>query len=200
MVLKNHLLEKQNTIVDRWFKSILTTYPKDTAKFLGGDGDRFQNPVGKTIAPAIEAIFTTLVNGEGVDVMRPHLDAIIRIRAVQDFSAAGAVGFIFQLKQIVRDEVGGRAEYQADLLALEDRVDLAALLAFDIYMGCKEKIYAIKADSIQRRTAAFLRRHNYVVGDPEPELMADPAHQSDCGTSCGSDCSPTTISNPEATE
>jgi hypothetical protein len=180
MTLQNLVLQKRASIVDRWYRLLLDSYPPETAKFLAQENDRFQNPVGQTMAPAIEQIFALLVEGREAQDLADPLDDIIRIRAVQDFTASQAIAFIFDLKQVIHEELAGElagelaaqrtGAMQADLRALERRIERAGLLAFDIYVQCREQIYQIKADEIRRRTAAILRRHHYVVNDTEAEL------------------------------
>jgi hypothetical protein len=174
MALQNQLLRDKSAIVDCWFERILATYPPETAKFLRGEPDRFQNPVGQTMAPALDGLCETILTGGDRARLQSHLDDIIRIRAVQDFTAAGAVGFVFQLKQVIREQLGSTAdldhqpELQSELRALDERIDQVALMAFDIYMECRQQLYEIRTKEIQRRTAAILRHHNYVVSDDGP--------------------------------
>jgi hypothetical protein len=159
--LQELLLQKKTQLVDRWFQRVLETYPTDTAKYLRQEPDRFQNPVGQTVAPALKIIFAILVQGFDVARLQSSLDDIIRIRAVQDFSASQAVGFLFQLKQVIRDELENQTlngTRVAELAALETRIDEAALLAFDIYMQCREQIFAIKNDRLKRETSLLLER------------------------------------------
>jgi hypothetical protein len=171
MALQGLLLHKKSAIVSGWFESLLASYPAETAKYLSGERDQFQNPVGRTIAPALDRIFDALVSDAGQDELQAPLDDIIRIRSVQDFTAAGAVSFVFDLKQVIRTELGERLDNgtRAELAALDLRIDRMALLAFDVFMECREQIYAIRAKELKNRTAALLRRHNYVVPDPEME-------------------------------
>ena len=171
MALQNHLLQKKPAILTRWFERLLATYPSETARFLRAEGEPFQNPVSETIRPALAGVLDALLGDADDDALREQLDPVIRVRAVQDFSAAGAVAFVFDLKRVFREELGdGVRNAPADeLYALDTRVDHAGLLAFDVYMRCREQIYDIRARELRRHTAAILRRHNYVIEDPEPE-------------------------------
>jgi hypothetical protein len=181
MALQNQLLQKRPAILARWFECILATYAPQTASFLQAEGERFQNPVGETIRPALAGVFDALLDEAGDDVLRERLDPVIRIRAVQDFSAAGAVAFVFDLKQVVREELAGSVLEGAGE-AWRDfdlQVDHAGLVAFDVYMRCREQIYDLRARELQRRTAAILRRHNYVIEDPESEPRGGPDPDAD---------------------
>ncbi len=64
------------------------------------------------------------------DVVR-RLDDIVRIRAVQQFSASDALGFIFLLKKSLRESIPEKMmkdqHLVGELLKLESRVDSLAL-------------------------------------------------------------------------
>lgn len=163
MSLLDLLLRSQTEIVEQWFHSLLASYPADTARFLDGESDPFRNPVGQTTKRALEMLFTGIIGARPVNELRSPLDEIIRIRAVQDFTAADAVGFLMQLKPLLRDRLRGSAHTNgnADLLReLETRIDAAILLAFDIYVECREQVFAIKANATRRRTEILLEHMN----------------------------------------
>ena len=144
--LRDSLLQANEQLVERWFRRVLASYPDDTAKYLANNTASFQNPVGQTLLSSLESLFTGLIRGDTPAELFPALDAIIRIRATQDFTPAEAVVFLTQLKQIVRDEAArtGAGDVQ-QLRAVEDRIDGAQLMAFDVYMDCREQIYRIKS-------------------------------------------------------
>jgi hypothetical protein len=73
------------------------------------------------------------------------LEELMRIRAVQEFSASEAVSFIFALKPLLRDRSGRNDR-------IEDRIDELALMAFDAYMRCREKLLALGVNESRRRT------------------------------------------------
>jgi hypothetical protein len=92
--------------------------------------------------------------------LAPVLDNIVRIRAIQDFTASQAVSFPFLLKQIIRAEFEPDAlPYSEELAALEARIDELALLAFDLYVKCREQVFEIKANEIKRRAFILERAH-----------------------------------------
>src|SRR4030066_299715 len=49
---------------------------------------------------------------------------------------------------------------------LESRIDELTLLGFDIFMQCREKIYDLKANEINKRTVGVLKRAKLVVEEP----------------------------------
>lgn len=170
MDLTNLLSEKRQAILNRWFDAILETYPADTSHFLKKQNNQFTNPVGHTIHQGMEHILGELFCGTDLDKLIPSLDNIIRIRAVQDMTPSRAVGFILHLKSIIREELGSSVrEHSArrDVLGLEERIDTLALMAFDIYLQCREKIYELKANETKRLTYRLLQRANLVREMPD---------------------------------
>jgi hypothetical protein len=178
--LRDSLLQASEHVVERWFRRVLASYPADTAKFLANHTASFQNPVGQTLFSSLEKVYAGLVGGAEPAQLFAHLDAIIRVRAVQHFTAAEAVAFVTELKPIVRAEAApGGAEDDRELRALEDRIDGAQLMAFDIYMDCREQIFRIKSGERTRRatvrsvhepaTAPDCRRAGSAPCVPEPK-------------------------------
>lgn len=148
---------RREGIVREWLARALASYPEHTARFLAQERDRFRNPVGHTFRQALPSLFDELL-GTTMDAARVArtLDGIVRIRAVQDFTAGQSVGFLFALKKILREALGveGRGSPGAEALAsLEDRIDDMVLLAFDLYMRCREQLYQIRAAEARRRAS-----------------------------------------------
>ena len=169
MGLESVVAEKKSAIVKRWFDLSIRTYPEETAGFLKNKKNRFANPVGHILFQELGSIIEGLFQGVDVNTLQPFLDNIIRIRAVQDFSASQAVAFIFLLKEVIREELAQEVEENRigkALLDFESRIDALALLAFDVFMKCREKIYDLKANEMQNRTVRLLKRAKLVVEDP----------------------------------
>ncbi len=161
MNFSQYLERNQKAILKEWFHSVVETYPEETAKFLKKEKDPFANPVGSSILEGIQGIFVQILGGLPSDEVLPFLDRIVRVRAVQDFTPAQAVSFMFSLKDVVRaqtDKDGLTAQYAADLVGFERTVDRAALMAFNIYMQCREQLYQLRVDEIKNRTGKLLER------------------------------------------
>jgi hypothetical protein len=175
MKLDNLLEQKKSAILRGWFDVILDSYPAETAKFLKSQKDRFSNPVGQAILSGVEGIFGELRNGMNAERITPFLDNIVRVRAIQDFTASQAVAFVFLLKQVIRKQLEAELrenDLSPELYALDSRIDALGLLAFDIYMKCREKIYELKSDELRHRTFRLLKRAKIIceVEGPEPGL------------------------------
>lgn len=168
MNFKELLSEKKSAILDLWIDEVLSTYQPDTSNFIKKNQNRFANPVGHTVKDGLENIFNALLNEAGPEEMAMFLDYVIRIRAVQDFTPSQAISFVFTLKKVIRDELTKDPktplQYE-DLSRFEKRVDDLALLSFDIYMKCREKLYDIKANELKKMTYRLLQRANMICGD-----------------------------------
>jgi hypothetical protein len=172
MKLEKLLSEKGPAVLDRWLKSILESYPADTQRFLKKQKDPFANPVRHTISKETENIYKELLKGVDRDRVSPFLDRIIRIRAVQDFSPSQAVAFIFLLKKVIREALDkeiGEHQLSDDLLVLESKIDDLALIAFDVYMRCREKIYALSANEARNQVYRLLQKKGLMAEIPEWE-------------------------------
>ncbi|MFA4915340.1 MAG: RsbRD N-terminal domain-containing protein [Syntrophales bacterium] len=177
MGLKNLLIQKKAIILEKWIDKILETYPNDAAEFFKKKDNRFANPVGYTILHEIEPLYGELLEGFSAEKISPFLDRIIRIRAVQDFSPSEAISFVFSLKNVIRTElkrdiIEDRLLYE-DLLKFESRIDELALIAFDVYMKCREKIYEIRVDEVKNKTFSLLKRANLITETQEEETEAN---------------------------
>jgi hypothetical protein len=172
MRLEQFLTEHRTAIITHWVDAALGTYPDDTVRFLKKQKDRFTNPVGHTVSTEIEHIFDELCAGVDPARIIPFLDNIIRIRAVQDFTPSQAVSFIFALKDVIRAEIdrdGSRGPSPDELLDFLSRIDTAALLAFDIFVQCREKLYDIKANELRNMTFRLVQRANKIGETKEEE-------------------------------
>jgi hypothetical protein len=161
MELSALLEKKRDTIVEKWFDSVIRTYPPGSSEFLAKQKDRFQNPVGYTISQSVGSIYDQIISTMDTDDLRRALDGIIRIRSVQDFTASEAVAFVFELKSVVRDILGDRMlerEGSKELADLGSRIDRVALLAFDKYMECRDKLHEVRTNEIRYRSERLLGR------------------------------------------
>lgn len=172
MSLKNLLLQKRSPIVKKWCDVVLCTYPEQSRTFLRKQKDRFANPVGRTIFEGIESIYDELLQEADADKISLFLDNIVRVRAVQDFSPSQAVGFIFGLKKVIREELGSeilKAGLADEWAGFESKIDGLALLCFDIYTACRQKISDIRVDEVRRRSSRLLKMAGLLYEVPEEE-------------------------------
>jgi len=154
-------IQPRALILGRWTDRILSTYPAESARFLGGERDRFANPVGTIIREEAGALVDAVLTGFDPEAIRGPLDRVVRIRAVQEFTPAEALGFLFELKPVVREvieEADGSGLGAGDLAEIESRVDRLVLLAMDIFVECRERIYEIRVNEIRNSSFKTLER------------------------------------------
>jgi len=170
MVLKQALKKNKNVFVQRWFQATIDTYPAQSAKILGKKSNRFDNPVGAVTHETIEDVINLIITEDFTQAMlEKALDPVIRIRAVQAFSAAEAVSFVFALKPISDDLLD-----TSQLRAFDAVVDQIALAAFNTLMKCKEEIFLLKATESKRRIHRAFERAGLVAELTEEDLLGSP--------------------------
>jgi hypothetical protein len=172
LALADFLSRKKDALVDQWFSQVVATYPDESARFLKRKQDQFQNPVGHTLARETEAIFAQLLGEMDRDKVAASLDRIVRIRAIQDFTPAQALGFIPSLKDIVWRELAKHKDQPGlveEMRGLEARIDEVLLLAFDVYMSVRLRIYEMKAEEVKRLYYQVIRRADILCPIPQQE-------------------------------
>lgn len=144
--LENLLHEKKKVILEKWEDTILGTYSPDTYTIFKQQKNPFANPIGHKVRTGLEELFDVLCEPSDREVLTPDLQELIKLRAVQDIPASQAVSFIYNLKEIVRSELNKKdvASFYNDWLALDARIDAAALAIFDMYMAYRERIHQVK--------------------------------------------------------
>ncbi|MCL4558132.1 MAG: RsbRD N-terminal domain-containing protein [Deltaproteobacteria bacterium] len=176
------LSEKRGAILTRWFDAIADSYPANASSFFKDRKDRFANPVGSAIKEATETVVDVLIDGTSMEMPGKNegekvygcLDRVIRIRAVQDFTPSKAVGFIFLLKRVLREELQqelGKDGMYGQLLFLESRIDSMALVCFESYMKYREKLFELKVDEFKHMAFRLLEKANLTV-DPTGDRIA----------------------------
>jgi hypothetical protein len=172
MNIQQLLSQKKQTVLKKWFYLVLEDYPEETAQFITREKDPFANPVGSAIWEGIEGLLDELTKGPDTSRVSTFLDRMMRVRAIQDFTPSQATGFIFRLKDVIRQELTRDIQDEkvaAELPEFESKVDTLALIAFDVYVKCRERIYEIKHNEIKNRYFRLLKRANLIHEIPEQE-------------------------------
>ena len=178
MRLNNLLAQRKTAILKNWFTLAIETYPPDTASFLKRQKDPFANPVGRTISKSLEGLFNELLKEMDYEIITSFLDPIIRIRAIQNFSPSQAVSFIFLLKKAVRENTKKEVPEEQlfnELLLFESKIDQLVMIAFNLYMQCREKIYDLKANEMRNTTYKAFKRAGLVseISAGTPDLKTN---------------------------
>jgi hypothetical protein len=162
-MLEELIAERRDTLHQAWVERIVGEYPHETARFLHSQGDRFANPVGFAVTRGTAEILDGLASGAAITELRPGLDRILRIRAVQEFTPGRAVAFVLVLRELVRDQLGDRTEDPRvcdELRAFDGRVEELLLAAVDVYTACRDELHRIQVESIRNRSLKVMERLN----------------------------------------
>jgi len=156
---KNILINKRTEFMKKWQLQAIETYPPETIKYLLHEKDEFANPVGAAMVKCFGALYNELTGEMNPDKICSALDDFIKIKSVQDCSPLHSLNFIFLLKQIIFDEF--KKEHPSitlidGVIEVNKRVDKIALIAFDLYMKNREKMYTLKSDEFKRRAFRIL--------------------------------------------
>jgi hypothetical protein len=146
-------VQTREAIAEEWLGRVLHTYPDQTAAFLARETDPFRNPVGHTLRQALAILVEELLIGMDREKVTAALDSVVQIRAVQDFTPSRSMEFLFQLKPILAQHAPGPRLEQ-----LHARVDEMALLALDLYVKYRERIFEIRYNEAKRRVYVLERR------------------------------------------
>ena len=149
MDLETLLAEKKKAVIEKWIDQVLDSY--GSPEFFKKQKDRFANPIGATISDGLTKLYDVLVENKELEEVSKPLEDVIKIRAVQDFTPSQAVLFVYQFKYIVHQELArekNRDDMTASLEALAARIDKVALMAFDIYMNCRERLHQIRVNEV----------------------------------------------------
>ncbi|RLC26326.1 MAG: hypothetical protein DRH21_02435 [Deltaproteobacteria bacterium] len=167
----NDLLERnKDAIVKKWLASVIDIYPADTSKFMKRQKDPFANPVGNTLSVNLGPLFDELLNEMDYETITSHLNPILRVRAVQPIlSTSQSTGFIFLLKKVIRESL--KKEFSdkdilKELFYFESKIDELTLIAFDVYLKCREKVYEIKANEERNRSFRAFERAGLLTEIP----------------------------------
>jgi hypothetical protein len=175
MELAGLLESKRKAILGEWIQVVIKSYPAATGDLLGKQKDPFRNPVGHAISEGLGRVFDEIRASMDTDELLSALDVIIRIRSIQDFTPSEAVSFVFGLKTIIRMAIAADARtdaMSAELANLDSRIDRVALLAFEKYTACREKLYEIKVSEIRKRMIERLHASNIEIPSSIEERRA----------------------------
>lgn len=134
-----------DAIAYAWFLKAIEIYPEAARGGMMQTGDRFRNPVASTLRESLAILVKELAGGMIDEQVAAALNAIVRVRAVQDCTPEQALAFPGQLLDVIR-------ERQAEELfpQLEQRIDILALSANRQYALCVNDIARVRSRELQR--------------------------------------------------
>lgn len=153
MSLSTELLEKKVEIAEQWLDQSLRVFV--TSGFFKTRKDRIGNPIGFIFTEGLKEILAVLSEDADLAAVHNPLEKILKVNAVQDFKPSQAVSFVFKIKGIVRELIEKSDSGAAAIIELpgfDGKVDQVALMAFDIYMQCRERLHQIRIRELETGT------------------------------------------------
>jgi hypothetical protein len=161
MMMKSFIKINRNEILRRWREHVMSSYSSQGAAFMERERDRFANPVGASINDVTSHMLESLIEETDQSVYQEPLESFIKIRAVQEYTASQAVGFVFMLKNAIKETPGFEATFKEaseEQFTVLNRIDRMALDAFDCYAACREKLCDIAMNEFKRRNHKIMER------------------------------------------
>jgi len=143
-------------------RALLGATAEASATF-GRGRDPFANPVGHVLREGTRGIVSALVDDVDAETIRRHLNDMVRIRAIQEFTPSQALAFVFRLKDAVWTELGSVVKDPGlgdQLRELDRRIDRIGLGAFDSYVACREQVFDLRVNEVKRSVAWAVERLN----------------------------------------
>jgi hypothetical protein len=140
-------VETRDAILQDWLLQAVHTYPEQAVQTLLDVRDPFHNAVGCALHEGLPPLLDAVLADDWPEGVGTVLDRLVRIRAVQDFTASRAISFLLLLKPVLRARL---AESKCRMEALEDRVDRLMLMAFDLFTDCRDRTRQIQLNEARR--------------------------------------------------
>ncbi|MDE3115077.1 MAG: RsbRD N-terminal domain-containing protein [Pseudomonadota bacterium] len=128
-----------DSVLERWIAAAAEVYGGLIAGHAVGERDPFRNPIGHTLRINLAALVREFFGAMDAAAVDAAFAEIMALRSIQDLSVERAVGFVFALRGIARDETPERDPAEA-----EARIDRLALSAFRQYLACRERLAELK--------------------------------------------------------
>jgi hypothetical protein len=168
--LEETMAAQRPRIIRQWLDVMLEAHAPETARFFEVERDPFANPVGAIVRGAAEALYDRLCQPTAAAAC-PALERLMRLRAVEESRPSRAVGFLRELKRLLRAELAAGRDAPAvgaDRLALEDRIDALTMEAVDLFVAAREELAALRVAESRRGTEKLLERLRREAGLREP--------------------------------
>lgn len=163
MTLAEVLEQKRSLIQAMWTEAVIVSYPSESAKFIVENKNKFTNPLGYTLENSINTICCNYLDTANVRECEQAIEALIRLRAVQDFTPSKAIGIMFDFKAIVLSEIRDMVESKDkfnEYLSIEKQIDRMTEYALNFYIECRERVNEIKANEVRQGFERMIIRLN----------------------------------------
>ena len=172
MNLNDLLTKKKSEVLNTWLDKLMESYSADARRFFRKQKDPFANPVGTTLKRELENLYDFLLKEWDTNQISSIMDRIIRVRAIQDFTPSQALSFVFDLKTIIREKLKKEIisyDLQDEVLKIEIVIDRMALLGFDVYSNCRQRLYEVRVNEVKKQISGFLRKAGIGIDFEQPK-------------------------------
>lgn len=132
-------------ITERWLAAALAAYGDTLASLAARERDPFRNPVGAPLRGLLGELVGELQGAMDGTVIDRCFAEITAVRAVQDFTPAQALGFVFELRPIAAAALPSMERAEIDA-----RIDRLALAAFTQYLQHRTRLADLKLEEARR--------------------------------------------------
>jgi len=160
--LSGFIKDNSEALAESWLNAVVGSYSADSAGFIKGKEDRIANPMGHAIREMVDTVLGCLASGCEEQELASAMYRVVQMRAVQDFTASGAVAFVVSFRDSVVS-LARKKEASPELIIELDDVVLGLMArAFDLYSDCREKLSEIKLEELKRNLYMLLRKSDMV--------------------------------------
>ena len=149
------------TVEERWLAAAAAAYGGLIAEHAMAGRDPFRNPIGHTLRKNLAALVREFFGSMDETAVDAAFAEIMALRSIQDLSVERAVGFVFTLRDIAREQAPQMQGVDAD-----GRIDRLALSAFRQYLACRERLAELKLNEQLRAIGVARRRAAHSRGAP----------------------------------
>ena len=97
---------KRDSLITGWQGAVRDTYPKAGKIRFKQQSQEFNDPIGHILRRDMPVLVDLVLKGElDKPELQTHLEPLCRLRSVQEFTPAEAIGFVYSLKKVVRESL-----------------------------------------------------------------------------------------------
>ncbi len=133
-------------VAELWIERTIDSYPVAVRLSLISEADPFRNPAGSALKVNLTTLAREVLGAMDMGAMEPAIDALVRLRAVQDFTTSDALRFVLDLRTVIAEISGPITP------ALDCRIDELTRMTFEKYTACREQIAGLRAKEVWLRT------------------------------------------------
>ncbi|MGB7265123.1 MAG: RsbRD N-terminal domain-containing protein [Terracidiphilus sp.] len=125
-------------VAEKWIERTFDLYPAEARSSMISVSDPFRNPAGYALKENLTTLAREVLGGMDIRAVEPAIDALVRLRAVQDFVPTEALRFMADLRTVIADMAGPIPN------SMNGRIDELERMALEKYSACREQIAGLR--------------------------------------------------------